>query len=136
MIAVPNLDIDAWDILATMWGTQNLFKSLVNFTPREFEKLAQLMVPTITSHVRSTWESHCTSRQPSKLASEWYLFSFILFMKHDVIKYDVFTWNWSKSAINDDNIFIASCINYVIIDNIQWPIVEQWQVLVTQLPQF
>jgi hypothetical protein len=108
-----------------MWGTSSLFKSLTNFSPKEFENLAQLVVPTITSHAKSTWESHLTSRKPSKLALEQCLFSFILFMKDDVIKYDILMWNWSKSAINDGGIFITSCINYVIVDNIEWPIIEQ-----------
>ncbi len=94
------------------------------------------MVPTITSHARSTWELHYISRCPFKLALEQCLFNFILFTKHDMIKYDAFMWNRSKNVINVDGIFIASCINYVIVDNIQWPNVEQWQVLVTQLPQF
>ncbi len=83
------------------------------------------MVLTIISHAKSTWESHLTSRRPSKLALEQCLFSFILFMKHNVIKDDIFIWNWSKKAINDGGIFIASCINYAIVDNIQWPTVEQ-----------
>ncbi len=40
-------------------------------------------------------------------------------MKHDnVTKYGAFMWNQSKSAINDDGIFIASCINYVVTDKI------------------
>jgi hypothetical protein len=36
----------------------------------------------------------------------------------NVIKYDVFMWNWSKNAINDDGIFITSCLNFAIVDKI------------------
>ncbi len=43
-------------------------------------------------------------------------------MKHDNVSMnDTFVWNWSKSVICDDVIFIASCINDVIGDEIRWP---------------
>jgi hypothetical protein len=46
-------------------------------------------------------------------------------MKHDnMIKYDAFMWDWSKSAINDEYIFIASCKKIAIVDEICWPNVE------------
>jgi len=55
-----NPDVGVWDILMTMWATPGLFKSFNNFNLREFEELTQLMVPTIISHARSTWEPHYT----------------------------------------------------------------------------
>jgi hypothetical protein len=81
--------------------------------------LAQLVVPTIISHARSIGKPQLTIGWPSKLAPEQCLLSYILFMKHDnVTKYDAFMWNWNKSVINDDGIFIASCINYAIANEI------------------
>jgi hypothetical protein len=38
---------------------------------------------------------------------------------------DAFEWNWSKSAISDDAIFITSCINDIIGDETQWPIAQE-----------
>jgi hypothetical protein len=53
------------------------------------------------------------------LTPKQHLFNFILYMKHDnVTKYDGFLWNWNKSAMNDDDIFIAFCINSTIADEI------------------
>jgi hypothetical protein len=54
------------------------------------------------------------------------LLSFILYIKHNnVNKYDAIIWNWSKIAINDDGIFIASCINSTIADEIQiWALLK------------
>ncbi len=130
-----NLDVDVRDILATMQATPSLFKSLTNFTLGKFEELPQLVVPTIINHARFTREPHRTIGQPSKLALEQRLFSFILFIKHDnVIKYDAFMWNWNKNAINDNGIFIASCINSIIVDEIHWPTIQQQRILVKQLP--
>jgi hypothetical protein len=46
-------------------------------------------------------------------------------MKHDnVTKYDAFLRIWNKSAMNDDGIFIESCINFAIANEIQWPTIE------------
>ncbi len=40
-------------------------------------------------------------------------------MKHDnVSMHDAFVWNWSKSEVCDDPIFITSCINDAIGDEI------------------
>ncbi len=95
-----NPNVGVLDILTTMRATLGLFKSLINFTLGKFEELAQLVVPTIISHARSTWEPHCTVGQPSKLAPKQRLLHFILLMKHDnVIKYDAFMWNWNKMHI-------------------------------------
>jgi hypothetical protein len=42
-------------------------------------------------------------------------------MKHDnVTMYATFMWNWSKYALCDDAMFIASCINHAFEDDIQW----------------
>jgi hypothetical protein len=50
-----------------------------------------------------------------------HLLFLILYMKHDnVIMYATFMWNWSKFALCDDVIFIASCINHALEDEIRW----------------
>ncbi len=43
-------------------------------------------------------------------------------MKHNNITiYDAFIWNWAKSSLCDDVIFIASCINHALVNEICWP---------------
>ncbi len=52
--------------------------------------------------------------------------SFILYMKHDnVTMYVAFMWNWSNFALCHDTIFIASCVNRALEDEIQWPTLEE-----------
>jgi hypothetical protein len=47
-------------------------------------------------------------------------------MKHDnVVMFDAFMWNWNKSNVCDDAIFIASCISEALSNEIQWPIIEE-----------
>ncbi len=50
--------------------------------------------------------------------------------------YDEFVWNWSKNAICDDAIFIASCINDTIRNDIRWPIAQERVVLGMNLVEF
>jgi hypothetical protein len=72
--------------------------------------------------------------KPSKLTPEQCFLNFILYMKHDnVTKYDASMWNWSKSALCDDALFIASCINNALDNEVHWPIVEEKVSLATHL---
>jgi hypothetical protein len=60
--------------------------------------------------------------RPSKLGLGQRFLCFILFMKIDNISiYDAFMWNWPKSSLCDDVIFITSCINHALADEIRWP---------------
>jgi len=60
--------------------------------------------------------------RPSRLGLKQQFLCFILFMKHNNITiYDAFIWNWAKSSLCDDVIFIASCINHALVNEIYWP---------------
>jgi hypothetical protein len=60
--------------------------------------------------------------RPSRLGLKQRFLCFILFMKHNNITiYDAFIWNWAKSSLCDDVIFIASCINHALVNEICWP---------------
>jgi hypothetical protein len=45
--------------------------------------------------------------------------------------YDAFVWKWSKNVICDDAIFVTSCINDVIGNEIWWPTTQEQVVLGT-----
>jgi len=93
-----------------MWTTPSLFKTLTNFTLQKFEELVALVVPTIDTHVQSTNDAHIVCGRPTKLTLEQQLLQFILYMKHDnVVMFDAFMWNWSKSNVWNDA--ISPCIN-------------------------
>jgi hypothetical protein len=62
------------------------------------------------------------------------LLKLILFMKHDnVTRYNSFMWNWSKSSMCHDVLFISSCINTSIVDEIYWPTTQERTTLGTHL---
>jgi hypothetical protein len=55
-------------------------------------------------------------------------------MKHDnVTMHDGFMWNWFKSTLCDDALFIASCINDALTNEIQWLTLEERVALGLQL---
>lgn len=68
-----------------------------------------------------------TTSKVSALAGRHYKFSpkqcrlaFLLFVKYDNTPiFEAFEWNWSKSAMSDDTIFNASCINYALLHKIK-----------------
>jgi hypothetical protein len=53
-----DLDVDVLNVLITTQVMSCLFKSLINFTLKKFEKLVQLMILSIIRHTRSTKEPH------------------------------------------------------------------------------
>ncbi len=88
----------------------------------EFEELCILVVPIVQAHAKAISEAHILPGWLIKLILDQHLLQFILYMKHEnVVVYDVFMWNWSKYAICDDAIFIASYINDSIGDKVWWP---------------
>jgi hypothetical protein len=48
--------VGIWNVLATMWTTLHFFKILINFTLVEFDELATLVVPTLSTHAQSISE--------------------------------------------------------------------------------
>lgn len=49
---------------------------------------------------------------------------------------DAFYWNWAKNALNDDVIFVASCVNETLTHKIVWPNNYEKEELEEQLPSF
>ena len=60
-----------------------------------------------------------------------------LYMKHEnSTVFDVHHWNWSKTATNNNNVFVGSCINAAIGDKIRWPTVAERRISGTRLDEF
>ena len=58
-------------------------------------------------------------------------------MKHDnTTMLDSFRWNWSRSVLNDDAIFIASYMNIALANEIKWPSQAERQKLASELHDF
>jgi hypothetical protein len=110
--------IQIWNLQKNKGGSLNPFKEPKSTILMKKCKLSNTSVNHF-SDVKVTKEPHHTFGWLSKLALKQCLLNSISFMKHDnVTKYGAFMWNWSKSAINDDGMFITSCINYVVVDKI------------------
>jgi len=96
-----------------------LFKTLKKLILLKFKKLTTSVVPTIKSHARSIGDAHIICGQLTKLTLKQWLFQFILYMKHGyVVMFDAFMWNWNKINVCNDEIFIVSCINEALNNEI------------------
>ena len=105
-----------------MMSTLSLFKVLINFSIPEFVELCQLICATIIAHTRSMCAICVLSRCPSKLSLEQGLFGFLLYLKHDpTMALPSFLWNWSKTSLISNQVFIASCVSWALRDEIKWP---------------
>ena len=121
-----NLHEGVRDVLATMRSTPSLFKGNTNFTLQKFDELCLLVVPVIVANARSTGQNRILPGRPSKLLPKQRILNFLFYLKHDNITImDIFMWNWSKSCINDDIIFLSSCINEALRDEIKWSSVDE-----------
>jgi hypothetical protein len=101
----------------------------------KFQELMTVVVPNIINHARSTKEVGKLFGQPCKLTPKQCLLNFILYFKHDnVTMQDTFMWNWFKTSICDEALFILPCINEAIVDDIQWSILEERVTLTRRIP--
>ncbi len=114
-----------WDVLATLQSTPTLFKSFTNFIIIECHKIWGLGIHYgVYHHLPCTiykWDPYCfweiTKAKPWATPSK-----LCFFLKHDnVTKYGSFMWNWAKSLVCDDVLFISSCIYFALVDEIRWP---------------
>ena len=72
-----------------------------------------------------------------KLSLEQRLLSFLLYMKHDPITtLPSFLWNWSKTSLTGDHVFIANCVSWALRDEIRWPNATERQALASMVPGF
>jgi hypothetical protein len=114
------------DVLATMKVVPSMFKVLTNFTIEEFNELSASVCSVIASYARSTGEIIKKGGRPPKLTPQQRLLNFILYLKHDNSTiFDAHQWNWAKSSVCDDAVFIASCIEHACEDEIRWPNPEE-----------
>lgn len=125
------------DQLASLTRMPSLFATVTNLTVEMFEELASLVCPVLQSHARATGDFHSGRGRPSKLSPEQRLLSFLLFLKHDNTSvFDGHHWNWSKSSLNDDCLFVSSCLNAAIADEIRWPTESERRLSGTRLASF
>ena len=126
---------DVRDVLGSMRSTPGLFKVLTNFSIEEFDELCSILCPTIIANARSTGGLCILPGHPSKLTPEQRVLGFILYLKHDsTTAMPSFLWNWAKSSIIDDQIFIATSINWALRYEIKWPDELERQALASTIP--
>ena len=110
------------DVLSNLLATPATFTNLTNFKLHEFRELCNLVCPFLENHARLTGFHKVKKGRPSKLSPEQRVLCALLYLKHDnSVHYEGFTWNWSKSSLSDDILFVCSISNEVCKSEISWP---------------
>ena len=132
----PNSEVK--DVLASMKIVPDVFRTLTNFAIIEFEELCTVVCPVIVLHARSTGDVIVQGRgRPPKLSPQQRLLAFVLYLKHDnTTMFEAHQWNWAKSSVCDDAVFIASCIDYAAKHELRWPNTSERIQLGKMLPEF
>ncbi|KAL2612208.1 hypothetical protein R1flu_023900 [Riccia fluitans] len=125
-------------VLQRAMGTASLFKVLTNFKITEFEELCSRICPILNSTAKTTGEFVKTGAgRPPKLTAQERVLSCMMYLKHDnSVVYEAFQWNWSKSSMSDDALYVCSVINEYLADEIRWPSHEERIALGERLPTF
>jgi hypothetical protein len=75
--------------------------------------------------------------RPNKLNASEGILSFVLYCKHNTgVRYESSSWNYSRTSIPDDAVFVASVLNVALEDEIRWPSAQQRQQSSARLTEF
>jgi hypothetical protein len=122
--------------LAILRRAPSLFKAMTKFSTAEFEELCTIVYPIVIFHARSTGQIRGQGGRPCKLEPSQRILNCILSLKHDNTSvFDGADWNWSKSSVCDDAVFVASCINVGIAEEIRWPTPQECLVFASAIPR-
>jgi DDE superfamily endonuclease len=115
----------------------SIFKSTTGFFLSEWERLCQRVVPVLEISARSTGDLKQKPGRPTKLNAPERLLSFVLYCKHNTgVRYESSSWNYSRTSLSDDAVYIASVLNVALGDEIRWPNHEQRQQFSQRLAEF
>jgi hypothetical protein len=114
----------------------SVFRRWSGFTLTEWELLSQRVCPTIVQYARGGHLKRGVGRK-TKLTPAERLLSFVLYVKHNSgAGSNAIDWNYSRTSLNSDGVFIASAINKALADEIQWPNARRRAELAKVLPEF
>jgi hypothetical protein len=100
---------------------KSIFQSWTGFTPCEWESLSQKVCPVLQDYGRNRRLKTCHGRR-TKLSPQERLLSFVLYVKHNSgARSNGVNWNYSRTSLNADGLFVASAINLALEDEIMWP---------------
>jgi hypothetical protein len=95
------------DVLARLVATPDIFKRLTNFSVDEFNELCNKLVPVLEMTARSTGDLIKGAGRPPKLSAQQHILNTLMYLKHDnTVHFEAFQWNWSKSSLSDDVLFV------------------------------
>ena len=86
-------------------------------------------------NARSTGGEKQKFGRPMKLSSPQRLLCAIMYLKHNNgVVYEDFSWNWSRSSVCDDVLFVCFVINEACAFEKRWPTAQERRILGRKLP--
>ena len=71
------------------------------------------------------------------MSPEQRVLHFVLYLKHDnIVQLEAYGWNYAPSSSCNDAIFVASCLNEALEDELSWPDERRRSMLAARLPEF
>lgn len=118
-------------------GHISLFKVNTGFFSSEFEKLCQLVCPSVIQRARHTNDDRQAAGRPTKLDPQGRLLACILYLRHiNGVRQEAASWNVSRTPLRDDAVFLCSIVNDVLAHETSWPDVSRRQQLRGRIPKF
>ncbi|PXF40335.1 hypothetical protein BWQ96_09956 [Gracilariopsis chorda] len=102
-------------------GHISTFKTVTGLYPGEFECLSERSCPILFCRSRYSGQILMTTGRPTKLNPQERLLSVILYLRHNYsVRYGSSSWNYSRSSLHEDALFICEIITVVMAREAKW----------------
>ncbi|PXF42843.1 hypothetical protein BWQ96_07437 [Gracilariopsis chorda] len=109
-------------------GHLSLFKTNAGLYPAEFEALYAVVCPIIIQWARHTNNVRGLAGIPSKLMPSERLLSCIMYLRgRNGVREEASYWNYSRTSLRDDAMFVCGIINESMASEISWPTTAERQ---------
>ncbi|PXF40370.1 hypothetical protein BWQ96_04361 [Gracilariopsis chorda] len=118
-------------------GHLSLFKTNAGLYPAEFEALCAVVCPIIILRARHTNIVRGLAGRPSKLMPSERLLSCIMYLRgRNGVREEASYWNYSRTSLSDDPLFVCGIINESMASEITWPTAAERQQQRSMIPFF
>jgi hypothetical protein len=136
--SIPRRDSAAEHLnLSILRWTASCFPLSVLEQQDEQDELCNKLGPVLDMTARSTGDIIKRAGRPAKLSAQQRILNALMYLKHDnTVSFEAFQWDWSKSSVSDDVLFVCPVINTVLAHEIRWPDANERSALAQRIPEF
>ena len=124
------------DQLILLRRVSSYFRKITNFSADEFEELSSLVCTIIESNAHSTGQPRSVFGMQPKLSAQQRHFLFVLYLHDNNVRLNAFRWKWAKFSTCNDILFVSSCINGALSDELHCPCESERMISGQTIPRF